>query len=144
VGNILAAERRECILLFNAPSAPTDCTLSIVIKYTLESDRLTEIRKPLLFDIPVIQPFHTAFDILPALVEDEGMPDPFGDEEYPLQILQKWILMSSITRLGSDNLEVQRISIARRQDRDELSLDISETEVISSSSNEVLGNFHFA
>lgn len=142
VGNIPAGEQRECILIFNAPSAPTDCTLSLIIKYTLESDGLTEIRKPLLFDIPVIQPFHTSFDILPALTEDEGMPNPFGDEEYPLHILQKWILMTSITRLGSDNLEVERIVVVRRHDGDEMPLDISETVVNSSSNDEILGNFH--
>jgi hypothetical protein len=136
-------EQHECILFFFAPSAPTDCTLSLIIKYTLESDGLTEIRKPLLFDIPVIQPFNTAFEILPALAENARMPDPFGEEEYPLQVLQTWSMMTSITRLGSDTLEVKEITVTR-SDQDEMSLHISKTVDNSASNDERLGNLTFS
>jgi hypothetical protein len=142
VGNVRPGEQHECILIFFAPSAPTDCTLSLIIKYTLESDGLTEIRKPLLFDIPVIQPFNTAFEILPALAENTGMSDPFGEKEYPLQVLQNWSLMTSVTRLGSDTLEVKEITVTR-SDQNEMSLQISKTMDSSASSNdERLGKSH--
>jgi hypothetical protein len=142
VGRVGAGEQHECILLFFAPSAPTDCTLSLIINYTLESDGLTEIRKPLLFDIPVIQPFNTAFEILPALAENTRMPDPFGEEEYPLQVLQNWSLMTSVTRLGSDTLEVKEITVTR-SDQDEMSLHISKTVDSSAlSDDDQLGTSH--
>jgi hypothetical protein len=141
LGKVRPGEQRECILFFFAPSAPTDCTLSLIIKYTLESDGLTEIRKSLLFDIPVIQPFNTAFEILPALAENTGMPDLFGEKEYPLQVLQIWSMMTSITRLGSDTLEVKEITVTR-SDQDELSLHISKTEGNSASKDERLGKPH--
>jgi hypothetical protein len=141
VGKVPPGEQRECILFFFAPSAPTDCTLSLIIKYTLESDGLTEIRKPLLFDIPVIQPFNTAFEILPALAENTGMPDPFGEKEYPLHVLQTWSMMTSITRLGSDTLEVKEITVTR-SDQDDMSLHISKTVDNSASNDERLGKPH--
>src|ERR1700737_1810919 len=77
IGNVLPGAKRECTFLFHAPSEPTDCIVNVVIKYTLESDTLTEIRKTLPLDIPVIQLFHTTFDILPQLGRESDMPDMF-------------------------------------------------------------------
>ena len=103
-----------------------DCTLHLTLTYTLESDRTTEIKKTLALDIPVIQPFHAVFEILPQVTENGGMPDPFGEGEQLLSVSQTWLLTSSITRLGSENLELQHISVKGNFDRDDLSIDIRE------------------
>ena len=137
VGNVLPSEQHQCTLIFNAPLSPTDCTLNLVINYTLESDRMTEIRKTLSVDIPVIQPFHTTFDILPQPTDNSGMPDPFSDGEYLLNVSQTWLLMSSITRLGSEMLEIQHIGVKAALDKDNMSLDIREGKGCSSISGSI-------
>jgi len=95
---------------------------------------MTEIRKTLSVDIPVIQPFHTTFDILPQATDNSGMPDPFNDGEYLLNVSQTWLLMSSITRLGSEKLELQHIGVKAVLDKDNMSLDIREGKGCSSTS----------
>lgn len=93
---------------------------------------MTEIKKTLSLDIPVIQPFHTNFDILPQITQNGGMPDPFSEGEYLLNVSQTWLLMSSITRLGSEKLELQQIGVTGVFDMDDLSLDIGEGRGCSS------------
>ena len=116
-------EKRQCIIMFNAPLETTECTLSISMKYTLETDSLAEIRKAMAFDIPVIQPFNITFDILPRVAEG-GMPDPFKEDN--LLVSQSWLLRSSITRLGSEILEVQRIDVQGFVEAEKLSLEIQQ------------------
>ena len=106
--------------------------MNLVIKYTLQSDGMTEIHKTLSLDIPVIQPFHANFDILPHLVEDGGMPNPFIDGEYYLPVSQSWLLLSSITRLGSEKLEVQHISVTGTFKTEDMSIDAREVGSIPS------------
>ena len=101
------------------------------MKYTLESDGMTEIRKTMLLDIPVIQPFHVNFDILPRVAKD-GMPDPFGEGGYRLGVSQSWLLLSSITRIGSEKLELQHIGVDNILPTEDLQLDILEVDAISS------------
>ena len=112
LGKLRPDEQRSCTLIFNAPSTPTECTLNLVMNYTLESDGVTEIQKTLALDIPIIQPFHTTFNILPRVVEDGGMPDPFMEGELRLHVAQSWLLMSSVNRLGSEDLELQRVDVS--------------------------------
>jgi len=95
---------------------------------------MTEIRKTLSIDIPVIQPFHTTFDILPQVTENGGMPDPFSEGEYLLNVSQTWLLMSLITRLGSEKLELQHIGVKAMLDKEDMSLDIREGKGCSSTS----------
>ena len=132
VGKICQGERHRCTLMFSAPPAPADCTLNLITKYTLESDGMTEIRKTLSLDIPVIQPFHTTFDILPQIAKD-GMPDLFSEGGHRLSVSQSWLLMSSITKLGSDKLELQHIGVDGIPSLEDLHLDIKEVSCISSS-----------
>ena len=141
LGNLAPSEQRNCILLFNAPLEPTESTLNLIIKYTLESDRLTEIRKPVTIEIPVIQPFHISFDIFPYLseVEGMGMPDPFGGDEYPLKVEQIWSLMTSITRFGSDNLEVHHIEVTTEEKHEGVTLKIDEMQGCSSQTDKPIG-----
>jgi hypothetical protein len=126
VGNVSSGGQKQCNLIFNAPLGQMDCTLHLTLTYTLESDQMTEIKKTLALDVPVIQPFHTVFEILPRVTENGGMPDPFGEGERLLSVSQTWLLMSSITRLGSEKLELQHISVKGNFDPDDLSLDIRE------------------
>jgi hypothetical protein len=128
IGKIGQGERHQCTLIFNAPSTPSDYTLNLIMKYTLESDGMTEIRKTLSLDVPVIQPFHTIFDILPRIAKDGGMPDPFSEGDYSLGVSQSWVLVSSITRLGSEKLELQNLGVDGTSLRDDHNLDIREVE----------------
>lgn len=111
IGKIEAGQQYQCKLLFKAPLQPGDCPLTLVVKYTLESDKMTEVSKMLTLDVPVIQPFHTDFGIAPLLSGKEDMPDLFGDAESALKVCQNWMLTSSITRLGSETLEVQSVIV---------------------------------
>jgi hypothetical protein len=101
---------------------------------------MTEIRKTLSVDIPVIQPFHTTFDILPQVSENGGMPDPFNEGHYLLNVSQTWLLMSSITRLGSEKLELQHIGVNAVLDKEDISLEILEGKGCSST-NRNTGTF---
>ena len=101
---------------------------------------MTEIRKTLSVDIPVIQPFHTTFDILPQVTENGGMPDPFSEGDHLLNVSQTWLLMSSITRLGSEKLELQHIGVNAVLDKEDMSLDILEGKGCSST-NQNTGTF---
>ena len=101
---------------------------------------MTEIRKTLSVDIPVIQPFHTTFDILPRVTENGGMPDPFSEGEYLLNVSQTWLLMSSITRLGTEKLELQHIGVKAVLDKEDMSLNIREGKGCSST-NQNIGTF---
>ena len=128
VGQIRQGERHQCTLMFNSPSTASDCTLNLIMKYTLESDGMTEIRKTLSLDIPVIQPFQTTFDILPRIAKDGGMPDPFSQGDYSLGVSQSWLLMSSIMRLGSEKLELQHLGVDERSVPEDHHLDIQEID----------------
>jgi Gryzun, putative trafficking through Golgi len=128
IGSVGAGERKDCILIFNAPSVPRECTLTLVLKYTLESDSMTEIQKTVALDIPVIQPFHASFDILPRPAKDGGMPNPFSEGEYHLRVSQSWMLLSTVTRLGSEKLELQQISVTGTFSSEDVWLDIHEVE----------------
>src|SRR5277367_3369661 len=134
VGKIKQGERLQRTLMFNAPSAPSDCTLNLVIKYTLESDEMTQIQKAISLDIPVIQPFHATFDILPRIAKDGGMPDPFTEGGYSLGVAQSWLLMSTITRLGSEKLQLQQIGIEGTSVSEDHNLEIQEVTSIDSTS----------
>jgi Gryzun, putative trafficking through Golgi len=135
-----SGEHHQCTLIFKAPLAPADCTLNLIITYTLASDGMTEIRKTMSLDIPVIQPFHTNFDVLPRVTENGGMPDPFSEGEYLLNVSQTWVLISSITRLGSEKLELQHVGVTGVFDMDNLSLNIIEGKGCFST-NENIGTF---
>jgi hypothetical protein len=140
LGTLSPSEQRNCTLLFKAPLDPTESTLNLIIKYTLDSDRLTEIRKPVTIEIPVIQPFHTTFDIFPYLSEGgRGMPDPFGGDEYPLKVEQVWSLISSITRFGAENLEVRKIKVDTREIPEGVALKIDEMKGCSSNDDKPIG-----
>ena len=139
VGKIRQGERHQCTLMFNAPSTPSDYTLNLIMKYTLESDGMTEIRKTLSLDVPVIQPFHTIFDILPRIAKDGGMPDPFSEGGYSLGVSQSWLLVSSITRLGSEKLELQHLGVDGTSVAEDHNLDIQEVEGNSSPSKPLPG-----
>ena len=104
------------------------------MKYTLESDEMTQIQKTMSLDIPVIQPFHATFDILPRIAKDGGMPDPFAEGGYSLGVSQSWLLMSSITRLGSDKLQLQQISVDGTSISEDHNLEIQEVISIDSTS----------
>lgn len=101
---------------------------------------MTEIRKTLSVDIPVIHPFHTTFDILPQVTENGGMPDPFGEGEYLLNVSQTWLLMTSITRLGSEKLELEYIGVKAVLEKEDMSLDIREGKGCSLT-NQNIGTF---
>lgn len=134
VGKIKRGERLHRTLMFNAPLAPSDCTLNLVMKYTLESDEMTQIQKTMSLDIPVIQPFHATFDILPRIAKDGGMPDPFAEGGYHLGVSQSWLLMSSITRLGSEKLQLQQIGVDGTSISEDHNLEIQEVISIGSTS----------
>jgi hypothetical protein len=139
VGKIRQGERHQCTLMFNAPSTPSDHTLNLIMKYTLESDGMTEIRTTLSLDVPVIQPFHTIFDILPRIAKDGGMPDPFSEGGYSLGVSQSWLLVSSITRLGSEKLELQHLGVDGTSVAEDHNFDIQEVEGNSSPSEPLPG-----
>jgi len=132
VGKIRQGERHQCTLMFIAPSTPSDCTLNLIMKYILESDGMTEIRKTLSLDIPVIQPLQTTFDILPRITQDGGMPDLFSQGGYSLGVSQSWLLMISITRLGSEKLELQHLGVEGTLVTEDHHLDIQDVEDNSS------------
>jgi len=96
------------------------------MKYTLSSDRMTEIRKTVGLDIPVIQPFHASFDILPLVAEEGGMPDPFAEGEFILNVRQAWLLTSSIGKLGPEMLEVRHVGVEGNLEVAEVALGIRE------------------
>jgi hypothetical protein len=135
IGEIAPGQQHNCTLLFTAPETPTDCTLTLSMKYTLSSDRMTEIRKTLALDIPVIQPFHASFDILPCIVEDGGMPDPFAEGEFILNVRQAWVLTSSISRLGSETLEVQHVGMTGNLGFEKMALEVREGNGCSAEHN---------
>jgi Gryzun, putative trafficking through Golgi len=141
IGKILPGAKHECTLLFNAPLEPTDFTLNVVVKYTLESDTRTEIRKTLSIDIPIIQPFHTSFDILPCLGRESDMPDPFSEETLPLPVSQRWLLTTSITRLGSEKLELQHIGVTGTFNLEEMSVELYEGDGCSPANDQAFGIF---
>jgi hypothetical protein len=124
VGVMKAGVKRDCLLLFNAPPEPTEHSLSLIIKYFLQSDPKTEVVKRALIDVPVIQPLQTTFDIFPQLASQSGMPNIFADEEEPLRVSQTWRLVSSISRIGSDLLELKRIQVIGECNVDNVSVDI--------------------
>ena len=126
IGDIAPGAQHNCQLLFCAPTTPTDCTLTLTMKYTLASDRMTEIRKTLALDIPIIQPFHASFDILPRIADEGGMPDPFVEGEFILNVRQAWVLTSSLSRLGSETLEVLHIGVAGKFDFERMALEVQE------------------
>jgi hypothetical protein len=139
IGKILPGAKRECTLIFNAPMEPSDFTLNVVVKYTLESDTRTEIRKTLSIDIPIIQPFHTTFDILPRLGRESDMPDPFSEERLPLSVSQRWLLTTSITRLGSEKLDLQHIGVTGTFNLEEMSIELYEGDGCSPGNDQVFG-----
>jgi hypothetical protein len=141
LGEVLPAQQQKCVLVFNAPSTPIECTLNLIIKYTLKSDRMTEIQKALALDIPVIQPFHVNFDILPRLALDSGMPDIFSEGEYILQVSQAWLLISSISKLGSETLELQHVTVSGGFENEEMSVRIHDGEGSSPSPNNLFRIF---
>jgi hypothetical protein len=102
------------------------------MKYTLASDRMTEIHKTVALDIPVIQPFHASFDILPLVAEEGGMQDPFAEGEFMLNVRQAWLLTSSIGRLGSEMLEVRHIGVEGNLEVEGMVLEIKEGKGCSS------------
>jgi hypothetical protein len=118
---------------------PSDFTLNVVVKYTLESDTRTEIRKTLSIDIPIIQPFHTIFDILPRLGRESDMPDPFSEETLPLSVSQRWLLTTSITRLGSEKLDLQHIGVTGTFNQEEMSIELYEGDGCSPGNDQVFG-----
>jgi hypothetical protein len=141
IGDIPPAAQHTCTLLFTAPETPTDCTLTLTMKYTLSSDRMTEIHKTVALDIPVIQPFHASFDILPLVAEEGGMPDPFAEGEFMLNVRQAWLLTSSIGRLGSEMLEARHIGVEGNLELAGMALEIKEGK--GCSSDEGLIGFNF-
>ena len=132
VGKIKRGERLQRTLIFNAPSKPSDCTLNLVMTYNLESDGKTQIQKAMSVDIPVIQPFHATFDILPRIAKDGGMPDPFGEGGYRLDVSQSWLLISSITRLGSEKVQLKHIGVDGSLASQDHQLDVQEITSIES------------
>ena len=95
---------------------------------------MTQIQKTMSLDIPVIQPFHATFDILPRIAKDGGMPDPFAEGAYCLGVSQSWLLMSSITGLGSEKLQLQQIGVDRTSVSEDHNLEIQEVTSIGSTS----------
>jgi hypothetical protein len=102
------------------------------MKYTLSSDRMTEVHKTIALDIPVIQPFHASFDILPLVAEEGGMPDPFAEGEFMLNVRQAWLLTSAIGKLGSEMLEVRHIGVEGNLEVEGMALEIKEGKGCSS------------
>ena len=121
--DIQPGQQKQYTLFLHAPLTPTDYSLNIVANYSLASDKATQICKTLLLDIPIIQPFHINFDIRPCLSTD-GMPDFFNEGESLLRVSQSWLLRSSLNRLGSDKLEVQRMQITGDFQKEEMALRI--------------------
>jgi Gryzun, putative trafficking through Golgi len=112
LGDISPAEQRTCTIRFSAPSTPTECSLTLLIKYFLHSDPKTEVIKRALLDVPVIQPFQATFEIVSLL--GEGMPDFFGEEE--LCVRQEWRVMTAISRIGAEVLELKDIVMVDTSD----------------------------
>lgn len=140
IGEIITAgERRDCTILFKAPSVPTERSLSLAIKYFLRSDPKTEVVKRALLDIPVIQPLQMTFDIFPQLARNGGMPNIFHEGPNSLPVAQMWRLITSTSRIGSDRLELKNIRILGECNAEGFQLDIAATsssaEKISSISN---------
>ena len=139
IGEITPGERRDSTILFKPPSAPTERSLGLVIKYFLRSDPKTEVVKRALLDIPVIQPLQTTFDIFPQVARNSGMPNIFHEGPNSLPVAQMWRLCASISRIGSDMLELKNIRILGECEAEGSQLDIAATsssaEEISSISN---------
>ena len=141
IEKIFPGKKEQCTLVFNAPLTPMDCTLNIVINYSLESDGITEIRKTLLLDLPVIQPFHANFDIRPHLGEDSGMPDPFNEEESLLKVSQSWLLTSSLSKLGPEKLELRYVGVTVSSAIDDALLEIHNDDRTICSTSAIYGIF---
>ena len=99
---------------------------------------MTEIRKTLALDIPVIQPFHANFDILPRIADEGGMPDPFTEGEFILNVQQAWVLTSSLSRLGSETLEVRHIGVTGKLDFERMVLEVQEGKGCSATDDGVI------
>jgi len=91
--------------------------------------------KKALLDIPVIQPLQTTFDIFPLLSAGDEMPNIFKEGDDTLRVSQTWRLITSISRIGSDKLELKGIRINGGCDAENSSLVIREI----SSSDEISG-----
>jgi len=97
--------------MFNAPLEPTEFTVTFAVTYTLESDTLTEIRKHLSLDIPVIQNLQASFDILPSPSPRSGMPYAFSEDVFPAFVSQRWLLITSIAKIGRVELEIHNVFV---------------------------------
>ena len=126
IGNVTPGQRKECVLLFNAPIEPTEHSLSLIIKYFLQSDPKTEVVKRALLDVPVIQPLQTTFDIFSQLAPQGGMPNIFSNEKQPLRVSQSWRLISSVSRIGSDLFELREVRVIGECNTQNVSLDLAE------------------
>ncbi|KAI5839974.1 Gryzun, putative trafficking through golgi-domain-containing protein [Morchella snyderi] len=94
---------------FPSPAVPADCAIEITAHYHLVSDPETPISKPVVAEMPVINPFRTSFDFSPR-VHPAPWPDYFSLPDdggaLPLGITQRWALTVTIAAQGEGTLHL--------------------------------------
>lgn len=68
------------------------------------------------------------------------MPDFFNEGESLLRVSQSWLLRSSLNRLGSDKLEMQRMQITGDFQKEEMALRIYDDNKTCSLTSHAFGN----
>ncbi|GAO49352.1 hypothetical protein SAICODRAFT_22438 [Saitoella complicata NRRL Y-17804] len=99
-----------CYIL--CPRMRTDATVEFTVKYSLASDPDTKIRKTLEISIPVMEPFHAAYDFSPRV--NSKWPEPFSTSDPLtsfLEIAQSWALTSTLSSLGSITMEIEGLEL---------------------------------
>lgn len=102
-----SAPPTKCTISFPSPSIPADCAIEITAHYHLVSDPDTPIHKSVMAEMPIVNPFSTAFDFSPR-VHPDPWPDYFSLEEGTgwengkrvLGITQRWCLTVTLSTTG--------------------------------------------
>ncbi|PWW77011.1 hypothetical protein C7212DRAFT_357436 [Tuber magnatum] len=101
-------------ICFPSPSRPADCAIEITAHYHLVSDPDTPIHKNIMAEMPIVNPFSTAFDFSPR-VHPDPWPDYFSLEEGTgwengkrvLGITQQWCLTVTLCTTGGGAVVVE-------------------------------------